>query len=259
LKIEVRSSGFSLQRVGTSDGLQAKARTPNLRAFTLIEVILAIAIASGLLVVAISYYQRAADLRGQLIAESQKLATIRLLMDRISMDLRTAIAEPRQGFSGTSDYMKFAHAGNPSPGNLADGALKLVTYSVITNGESTNAVVIGFNRVETPLVEMRVAAATNQDALSFNGAMDPATTLTNMFVEPLTRAIRMVHFRYFDGAEWLDTWDSVDLPMGVEVTFGTEPPPQEPTDEEEEYGADLFRRVIFVPSGRSSSVWEDLP
>jgi hypothetical protein len=213
-------------------------------------------IAAGLLVVAISYYQRSADLREQLLAESEKLTTIRLLMDRMSMDLRTAIAEPRQGFSGTSDYMKFAHAGNPSPGNLADGALKLVTYSVITNGESTNAVVIGFNRVETPLVEMRVAAPTNQEGLSFNGAMDPATMLTNTFVEPLTRAIRLVHFRYFDGSEWSESWDSVDLPMGVEVTFGTEPPSQ---DEEEEYAGDLFRRVIFVPTGRSSSVWEDLP
>jgi prepilin-type N-terminal cleavage/methylation domain-containing protein len=227
------------------------------RAFTLIEVILAIAIAAGLLVVAISYYQRSAELRGQLLAESDRLTTIRLLMDRISLDLRTAFAEPRQGFSGTSDYMKFAHLGSPTPGNLAEGAMKLVTYSVITNNaDGTNSVVIGFNRVEAPLVEMRVAAPTNREALSFNGAMDPAATMTNIVVEPLTRAIRMVHFRYFDGSEWLDAWNGVDLPMGVEVTFGTEPPAQ---DEEEEYGGELFRRVIFVPAGKNSSVWEELP
>lgn len=227
------------------------------RAFTLIEVILAIAIAAGLLVVAISYYQRSADLRGQLLSESDKLTTIRLLMDRISLDLRTAFAEPRQGFSGTSDYMKFAHLGSPSPGNLAEGAMKLVTYSVITNNsDGTNSIVIGFNRVETPLVEMRVAAATNREPLSFNGAMDPAAMVTNNVVEPLTRAIRMVQFRYFDGGEWLDTWNGVDLPMGIEVTFGTEAPA---LDEQEEYGGELFRRVIFVPSGKNSSIWEELP
>ena len=228
------------------------------RAFTLIEVILAIAIASGLLVVAISYYQRSAELRSQLLAESDKLTTIRLLMDRISLDVRTAFAEPRQGFSGASDYMKFAHLGSPTPGNLAEGAMKLVTYSVITNNANgTNSVVIGFNRVETPLVEMRVATTTNREPFSFNGAMDPAA-MTNIVVEPLTRAIRMVHFRYFDGSEWLDAWNGVDLPMGVEVTFGTEPPAPEGA-EEEEYGGELFRRVIFVPAGRNSSVWEELP
>jgi type II secretory pathway pseudopilin PulG len=251
VKCMVGSSGFRPQR-----GVPRKSGTPSVGAFTLIEVILAIVIAGGLLAVAISYYQRSADLRGQLLAESERLSTMRLLMDRISLDLKTAFAEPRQGFSGTSDYMKFAHLGAPTPGNLAEGAMKLVTYSVITNAEGTNSLVIGFNRAETPLVEIRVAAPTNREAISFNGAMDPMATVTNKFVEPLTRAIRLVHFRYFDGAEWSESWDGVDLPMGVEVTFGTEPPSP---DETEEYGGDLFKRVIFVPAARSSSVWEELP
>jgi len=235
---------------------RAQSASRCLRAFTLIEVILAIVIAGGLLVTAISFYQRSADLRGQLLGESERLNTIRLLMDRMSLDLKTAFAEPRQGFSGTSDYMKFAHLGSPTPGNLAEGAMKLVTYSVITNAEGTNSIAIGFNRAETPLVEMRAATPTNREAFSFNGAMDPMVSVTNKFVEPLTRAIRLVHFRYFDGVEWSESWDGVDLPMGVEVTFGTEPPSP---DEEEEYAGEVFKRVIFVPAARSSSVWEGLP
>src|SRR5947208_1606109 len=82
--------------------------------------------------------------------------------------------------------------------------LKLVTYSVLTNAlvsTSTNSLgmtgeIIGFNRVEAPLVEMRLAS-TNREPLSFNGAMDPIAMATNNFVEPLTRAIRFVQFRYF--------------------------------------------------------------
>lgn len=226
------------------------------RAFTLIEVILAVVIAAGLLVVAISYYQRSAELRRELLEESERLTTIRLLMDRLSLDLRTAVAEPRQGFAGTTDFMKFVHAGSPSPGNLAEGSLKLVTYSVVTNSGGTNGAVIGFNRLEAPLVEMRVASPTNREAISFNGAMDPMSMATNNFVEPLTRAIRLVHFRYFDGSEWLETWSGADLPLGVEVTFGSDPASE---DEEEEYGGDLFRRVIYVPAGRAVSYWEDIP
>lgn len=229
---------------------------PRRRAFTLIEVILAVVIASGLLVVAISYYQRSSHLRGQLLEESERLTTIRLLMDRLTLDLRTAVAEPRQGFSGTVDFMKFVHAGAPSIANLADGALKLVTYSVVTNAEGTNSTIIGFNRVETSLIEMRVAAPTNREAISFNGAMDPIAMATNQFVEPLTRAIRLLRFRYFDGVEWLESWNSSDLPLGVEVTFGTEPPSE---DEEVEYAGDVFRRVIYVPTGRAGGHWEELP
>ena len=138
MTFNVCSSGFSRFRA-----LPPKGGTTYKKAFTLIEVILAVVIAGGLLVVAISYYQRAADLRGQLLAESEKLTTIRL-----------------------------------------------------------------------------------------------------------------VHFRYFDGNEWLDAWNGVDLPMGVEVTFGTEAPAPE---EEEEYGGEVFRRIIFVPAAKNSSVWEELP
>lgn len=227
-------------------------------AFTLIEVILAVVIAAGLLVVAISYYQSAAELRERLLEESNQLSTMRLMMDRVSSDLRTALAEPRQGFTGGSDFMRFVHAGSPTPGNLADGALKLVNYGVVTNAEGTNVAVIGFNRLEEPLVEKRVAA-TNQEAISFNGGMDPMATTTNAVVvaavEPMTRAIRFVQFRYFSGSEWLDAWDAADLPLGVEVTFGAKPA----SPEGEEYSGELFRRVIAVPSGRASTGWEGLP
>ena len=224
--------------------------------FTLIEVILAVMIAAGLLFVAISYYQKAADLRSQLIEETERLTTIRLVMDRMSADLRTAITEPRQGFTGTTDFMKFVHAGAPLPGNLAEGALKLVTYAAVTNAQGTNTTIVGFNRVESPLFEMRIAAPTNREPLSFNGAMDPMATVTNEVVEPLTRAIRMVQFRYFDGSEWVETWNGSDLPMGVEVTFGTQAPSE---NEEEEYAGDLYRRVIYVPAGRAAEYWEGLP
>lgn len=230
------------------------------QAFTLVEVILAVGIAAGLLVVAISFYQRSAELRTQLLEESGKLSTVRLMMDRLSSDLRTAFAEPRQGFSGSSEHLTFVHAGSPTAMNITEGALKLVTYGVATNAEGTNAMVIGFDRTETPLIELRPVASasatttsTNDDSLSFNGAMDP-TQMTNRVVEPLTRAIRYVQFRYFDGAAWRDVWDGVDLPVGVEVTFGFEPLPEE-ADEmfESVYPYEVFRRVIYLPGGRVMS------
>jgi type II secretory pathway pseudopilin PulG len=225
------------------------------QAFTLLEVILAIGIAAGLLMVAMSYYQRSAELRRHLLEESERLATIRLLTDRLSGDLRTAFAESRQGFLGGADFMRFVHTGSPTPMNITEGALKLVTYGVVTNSEETNSIVIGFNRTETSLFEMRLpTTTTNAEPVAFNGGMDPMATVTNRFEEPLTRAIRYVHFRYFDGSLWRDTWDAVNLPLGVEVTFGAEP--QLP--EEEDYPGELFQRVIFLPAGKASNVFDDL-
>jgi type II secretory pathway pseudopilin PulG len=228
-----------------------KIRNPSGSAFTLLEVILAVSIAAGLLIVAMSYYQRSAELRRQLLEESERLATIRLLMDRVSNDLRTAFAEPRQGFTGGADFMRFVHAGSPTPMNIVEGALKLVTYGVVTNAEGTNSVVIGFNRTVAPLVELRVAT-TNAEPVAFNGEMNPAA-MTNRVEEPLTRTIRFVHFRYYDGSQWWDSWDGIDLPVGVEVTFGAEPQPAE----EEGYPSEIFQRLIFLPGGRVSTGIDD--
>jgi len=144
----------------------------------------------------------------------------------------------------------------PGAGEFGGGSAEVGDVLVVTNAEGTNAVVIGFNRVETPLVEMRAAAvATNREAFSFNGAMDPLATATNRVVEPMTQVIRFVHFRYFDGGEWRESWDGVDLPLGVEVTLGSEPA----TPEDEEYSAEVFQRLIYVPGGRASGYWEDFP
>jgi hypothetical protein len=139
--------------------------------------------------------------------------------------------------------------------NITEGALKLVTYSVITNAQGTNAMVMGFNRVEMPLVEMKLGTGTNEP-VAFHGGMDPmvSTSVTNRLEEPLTRSIRFVNFRYFDGSLWRDAWDGADLPLGVEVSFGAEPLPPE----EAEYPYELFRRVIFLPAGRVSSVLDNL-
>jgi hypothetical protein len=56
-----------------------------------------------------------------------------------------------------------------------------------------------------------------------------------------------VQFRYWNGTGWQESWSGKDLPVGVEVSLGEEPPPvglgQEP------YPNEVFRRVIHLPGG----------
>ena len=92
------------------------------RGFTLIEVILAISIATGLLIVALTFYRQVADLRGLILKESERLATVRLIMDRLASDLRTARigAVAGQEFRGGSSTLSFvsAIADPPRAGSL---------------------------------------------------------------------------------------------------------------------------------------------
>ena len=62
-------------------------------AFTLVEIILAIGLATGLLLVAMTFYYQATNMRGQVLHELDQVSTIRLVLDRLAGDLRTAQAE----------------------------------------------------------------------------------------------------------------------------------------------------------------------
>jgi type II secretory pathway pseudopilin PulG len=70
------------------------------RAFTLVEVILAISIAIGILVVALFFHSQASHLRAQLLDESDRIAAIRLVMERLTAELRSAFEQPQYGFTG---------------------------------------------------------------------------------------------------------------------------------------------------------------
>lgn len=224
--------------------------------FTLIEVILAVGIAVGLLVVALQFYHQAADLRTQLLLESERVAAIRLVMDRIGSDLRCAFPTPPtgSGISGDSTSLEIVKTELPPRSSWAGGRLgrteapvtdlRLVRYGVGSNLEETNVVVSGLVRTETPVVETRRAVLESRrtDSVAPESASAPVRR-----PEPITDAIRFIRFRYWDGAGWVDTWTTHRLPQAVEIELGTEPLPAEllPAD----YPYDVFRRVVVVPSG----------
>ena len=62
--------------------------------------------------------------------------------------------------------------------------------------------------------------------------------------------IRFLHFRFWDGSAWLDSWADVVPPLAVEVSFGIEPQPDDALPEE--YPFEVFRRVVLLPGGRES-------
>lgn len=225
--------------------------------FTLIEVILAIGIAIGILVVAFYFYSQTAELRTQLLAESERVSAVRLVMDRLTADLRCAYGtfSSGSGVSGDVGSLKIVKTELPSRGAWSGGQLgravtvetdlKLVSYSVSSSLEGTNQVVTGLIRAEEPLVQKRPQVIEARRANQVAVQVEPEN---QRGPEPLTDAIRFVQFRYWDGSNWRESWSGTELPRGIEVSLGGESLPEGSTAED--YPYEVFRRVIYLPGSQ---------
>ncbi len=242
--------------------------------FTLVEVILAITIAIGILVVALYFYQQTSKLRSELLQEAERLAAIRLVMDRVTNDLRAALPQSQVPFFGDSTAMRFVKAELPSreflSGLAREGAgaqtdLRKISYAVQFSPAATTRPIRGVSRLDEPLIEFQLrrdptAAIPDPAALAAVSPFPPdPSTPTNSLpssssqkAEPVSDQIHYLHFSYWDGAAWSENWVGSGLPKGVEVTLSLESHPEalDPSDG----SIEIFRRVILVPgAGREGN------
>jgi type II secretory pathway pseudopilin PulG len=226
-------------------------------AFTLVEVVLAIAISVGLMFVALFFYSQCANLRTQLIDESERIGTLRLLLQKMTADLRSAQAQDQFGFTGASNSIEFVKLGvlPLSSWNVGSNAivnfpsgLSQVSYQLMSGADGTNLVSLGIAHRETPLNVLLntspaaqtqpVAGATHYSAgTGTNGAV--STNVAGL----LTDKIHTMQFRYWDGAAWTNTWDGMVPPAGVEIILAMDA--LDPADT----NAEFYRRVVVIPCG----------
>lgn len=255
---------------------------PCARAFTLVEVILAILIISGIMTVLLYFYQRTAQVRQSALDEAQFLSESRMFLDQLSSELRAARLVPDQfvGFEGASNSLNFVCTSIPQMARWILSTnetvvlppstdLKRVTYSLL--GGTNLLAVRGLDRTEELLLGAGFTASTNatefvDPAENTNDMIEAdlllATNLVALARPPLTERIQYLRFRYWDGTQWWDNWSGMELPSGVEISLGHEPMPP---DSAEEYPYDLLRRVVFVPGSTHpdnkiavDAAWEDL-
>lgn len=141
------------------------AHCPRARAgFTLVEVLLGVFIAVGMLLVLLYFYQKAAELRAQLMEQTERLMAVRLVMERLTSDLRCAHGPATARFPcvGEATGLQFVttsstrpvvwSSGPSSRSGLPDMGLKLVSYSLGSRPEGSNTVVTGLIRTERSAV-----------------------------------------------------------------------------------------------------------
>ena len=236
-------------------------------AFTLIEVILAIGIAAGVLMVVLFFYGQSESLRTQLLQENARISAARLVMERLSRDLSAArwSQSYQQGLSGGADNLQFVRLSFPLPSawtnSTATGSLtpvstlRLVSYSL---GQGTNGSASGLVRSEQALSRQTGVVPTNPDQALFTQSGAVLTNADQALFNagaPAPRGgvtieqLQFLRFRYYDGTNWLEAWSGASLPAGIEVSLGMDPLPAELTADE--YPYELYRRVIFLPNSPS--------
>lgn len=213
------------------------------RGFTLLEVILALGLAIGIIAMLLSFYNTMQRVRQTLISQAQYCASQRMIMDRLTNELRMAMAYQllSSGLEGQPDQIRFVSTCVPGPAAWAvrkstddpippEQDLQIVGYRLRTvDDETTNKpIVVGLERTCQKTLAARTAEEGQGVALAL-----------------LAPTIKFLSFRYWTGSDWATTWGDKNLPMAVELTTGAQPLP-DGTDPKD-YPFETFRRVIFLP------------
>jgi prepilin-type N-terminal cleavage/methylation domain-containing protein len=233
------------------------------RGFTLIEVVLAVALSLALVVAMLAFYEQVVDVRAKVRAEAQIVSEEQKIMDLMTQDLRSAFVLPAvsMGVDGaTLQQIRMVTVGLPggmswvapsmmgvtgvATGDLPppQGDLQIIGYRLrIEQDDQGQTAVTGLERTcqRTPTLETAVEG--DEHGLTVDG------TPADIFVTPLTFSIRFLRLRYWDGSAWQDSWSSGDLPGAVEIILGRDvlPDGSDPAD----YPGTTFRRMVAIPAG----------
>ncbi len=177
------------------------------RGFTLIEMMLAIGVLAMILAMLASSFSA--------IAHSKVHAEGRLMVDRegrallwqLTKELRNAVQTPYT----TSNVAMFG-AGHMNGGTAVD-TLTLSTFSAGHRRALTGMTaetIVTYNLTSNPDQRGWYVLQRSQQSGLLTNAVTPQTTV-------LADNVLSLHFRYFDGQRWGESWDSPSLPRGRQL------------------------------------------
>jgi general secretion pathway protein J len=179
------------------------------RGFTLIEMMLAIGVLALILTMLAGSFSA--------VAHSKVHAEGRLMVDRegrallwqLTKELRNAVQTPYQA----SNVALFGngHMGNGVP-------IDTITMSTFSGGHRraitgmTPETIVTYDLTPNPdQPGWYVLQRSQQSGLLTNSVTPQSTVLANNVLS--------LHFRYFDGTKWDESWDSASLPRGRQLPF----------------------------------------
>lgn len=191
------------------------------RAFTLLEMVLAISLTLGLMGVLMWFGRYTADVRHTAVERVEQTANRRAVLGAMARHLQAALSDPATGLTliGESRRVSFAVTAVP-PASIwtaasvtdeappAAGDVQVVSYGVEMT-ETDGAIEPAGLRVA---VQMLPTARTQESGV----------TSWSQLVCP---EIRFLFLRYFDGQSWHESWQHDRLPLAVEINTSDVPLP----------------------------------
>jgi prepilin-type N-terminal cleavage/methylation domain-containing protein len=175
--------------------------------FTLLEMMLAVAVLGIMLVMLASSFHTVAT--SKIHAESSMYTDRagRAVIWELSNEIRSAVQTPI-----VPSRVIFIGAGHSQFGNTAD----TLTISTLAAGHGRSFSAYGAENIVT------WSSNPNRDHPGWlmlkrsqqSGLLDAVTTNNSIVLAP---NLLSLHLRYFDGQEWLESWDSANMPPGRQL------------------------------------------
>ena len=239
------------------------------RGFTLLEVVLAIAIVAIIAAIVQATFQTVTNTSAEVRASTEELRLRQFLSRSVQMNLTTAYVEPNYeeglfrftGIDGEEqglprDVLRFVSTAPVVGGMGLPGDLKEVRYEVIEGDSALEFDVDGdlpddiarLTVVETPMLGGLVAELDEETSafLPVDGYEPPNWDVP----------IRSLSIEYFDGTDWVDDWDSAAvgrLPWSVRLKINfAKTEAQLDAEQDEGYDDEEdpdFEMVVAMPTG----------
>lgn len=197
--------------------LPAAVRSEAKEGFTLIEMLVAMVILAIVLTIAYSVFSSSYSALRRVSPERDPFQTARLILDRMTDEIQSAYYKPglaHTGFVGKSDEKE-------------DAPWDSLTFSAMANFYWIKKVE-GIK--ESDFLKISYSLVDDEEETRLVRAQNPAFGPFEEDPEKLGSPDRGVHqlsddvwgmdFRYFDGKEWVEDWNSAEkekLPQAVEV------------------------------------------
>lgn len=250
-------------------------------AFTLLEVLLAVVIAAGLLSTAMYFYHKSSRFRSDLILETERIASARLILNRMSTELRSSLHHPVRniGFKGGSNWVEFLKTEIPSEASWAistensssaaypETGYRLIKYELAMKNVIDTGLDNAANRemIENLNLDNNSGGAPSGDfpSLKQGDAIDrterrlltakaSTNSLATVRIKPvrITDELKYMQIRYLNNGNWAETWGGPNPPAGIEISLGIDP--LSATNLLEEYTNHVFRRIVRIPTSSDS-------
>lgn len=251
------------------------------RGFTLLEVVLAVALAVVLTGAVYAFYQVTLDAREDVRREGQLVLAQRRALDLMASELESAIVYQmlQMGLRGSSEEVTLLRTAVPSravfyvpqllsfPDEWADSPasegpawepehdIVMVGYRLSRYQDEDGVERIGglertsMRTISAQLSEERGGEPGEPGAGPPRDEREEADApgISNVKVSLLTEHVKFLNLRYWDGAAWVEAWDQPELPLAVMIEIGAEPLPEDLTPEE--YPYETSYRVVALPVG----------